>query len=62
MAIDVVERRQFQPRVTRRVSSAYLQQPPAFVQYIHPLGKIDWVVYAKPPFGGPAQALDYLGR
>jgi hypothetical protein len=23
---------------------------------------IDWVVYAKKPFGGPAQALAYLGR
>jgi hypothetical protein len=22
----------------------------------------DWVVYAKPPFGGPQQALEYLGR
>jgi Putative transposase/Transposase zinc-binding domain len=24
--------------------------------------KSDWVVYAKRPFGGPAQVLDYLGR
>jgi Putative transposase/Transposase zinc-binding domain len=24
--------------------------------------RIDWVVYAKKPFGGPAQALAYLGR
>ena len=24
--------------------------------------RIDWVVYAKPPFGGPRQALAYLGR
>jgi len=22
----------------------------------------DWVVYAKPPFGGPAQVLEYLAR
>jgi len=22
----------------------------------------DWVVYARPPFGGPKQVLDYLGR
>ena len=26
------------------------------------LRRIDWVVYAKPPFGGPRQALAYLGR
>jgi hypothetical protein len=24
--------------------------------------KAEWVVYAKPPFGGPQKALDYLGR
>jgi len=26
------------------------------------LGQIEWVVYAKPPFGGPHQVLEYLGR
>ena len=25
-------------------------------------GAVDWVVYAKPPFGGPEQVLAYLGR
>jgi hypothetical protein len=24
--------------------------------------RLDWVVYAKPPFGGPKQVLAYLGR
>ena len=24
--------------------------------------RVDWVVYAKPPFGGPEQVLAYLGR
>jgi hypothetical protein len=24
--------------------------------------RLDWVVYAKPPFGGPEQVLSYLGR
>src|SRR5437667_4243643 len=24
--------------------------------------KTEWVVYSKPPFGGPAQVLEYLGR
>jgi hypothetical protein len=24
--------------------------------------KAEWVVYAKPPFGGPQQVLEYLGR
>ena len=26
------------------------------------MAAIDWVVYAKPPFGGPAQVVEYLGR
>jgi hypothetical protein len=39
-----------------------LKEPAAFRDYLVPLKQIDWVVYAKPPFGGPAQALNYLGR
>ena len=27
-----------------------------------PLEHKEWVVYAKPPFGGPAHVLEYLGR
>ncbi len=34
----------------------------AFRQFLHRNRKHEWVVYAKPPFGGPAQVLDYLGR
>jgi Putative transposase/Transposase zinc-binding domain len=26
------------------------------------LARTEWVVYAKPPFGGPAQVIEYLGR
>ena len=26
------------------------------------LRRIDWVVYSKPPFGGPRQVIEYLGR
>ena len=39
-----------------------LQEPAAFLQYLAPLREMEWVVYAKPPFGGPQQALAYLGR
>jgi len=39
-----------------------LQETDAFARYLQPLRATDWVVYAKPPFGGPAQALEYLGR
>jgi hypothetical protein len=34
----------------------------AFRRYLAPLRKADWVVYAKPPFAGPEQVLDYVGR
>jgi Putative transposase/Transposase zinc-binding domain len=34
----------------------------AFTRYLIPLRQTEWVVYAKPPFGGPQQVLDYLGR
>jgi hypothetical protein len=34
----------------------------AFRAYLAPLEKAEWVVYAKPPFGGPQQVLEYLGR
>jgi hypothetical protein len=33
-----------------------------FHQLLDQLAQIEWVVYAKPPFGGPAQVLEYLGR
>jgi hypothetical protein len=39
-----------------------LRDPAVFHAYLAPLRKADWVVYAKPPFGGPQQALAYLGR
>jgi hypothetical protein len=39
-----------------------LQDPQAFAQYLAPLRKSEWVVYAKRPFGGPEQVLAYLGR
>jgi len=39
-----------------------LRDPKAFAQYLAPLRDTEWVVYAKPPFGGPEQVLNYLGR
>ncbi len=41
---------------------AALQDSTAFAKYLAPLAKAEWVVYAKPPFGGPQQVLEYLGR
>jgi len=39
-----------------------LRDPQAFAAYLAPLRTAEWVVYAKPPFGGPRQVLEYLGR
>jgi hypothetical protein len=41
---------------------APLTQPKIFAAWLRPLFRKDWVVYAKPPFGGPAYVLQYLGR
>ena len=38
-----------------------LAEEPAFLKLLDSLQKIDWVVYAKPPFGGPQQVIEYLG-
>src|SRR5271165_7017590 len=39
-----------------------LQETAAFHACLAPLRDAEWVVYAKPPFGGPQQAIEYLGR
>ncbi len=39
-----------------------LADPDAFASHLAPLRKTDWVVYAKPPFGGPKAVLAYLDR
>jgi hypothetical protein len=41
---------------------ASLVEPAAFAAYLVAMRRISWVVYAKRPFGGPAQVLAYLGR
>jgi hypothetical protein len=38
------------------------RDPSAFARFLAPLERKEWVVYAKPPFGGPAHVLEYLGR
>jgi hypothetical protein len=41
---------------------AGLVEPAAFARRLRELRRVEWVVYAKPPFGGPGQVLAYLGR
>jgi len=41
---------------------AGLAEPDAFTAKLRAVRQIEWVVYSKPPFGGPAQVLAYLSR
>ena len=41
---------------------ADLARSAAFSDRLRALRRVEWVVYAKRPFGGPAQVLAYLGR
>ena len=40
----------------------YLEEPARFRQLVAALREKEWVVYAKPPFGGPEVVLKYLAR
>jgi hypothetical protein len=43
-------------------NQAGLSDRRAFLHHLRPLRKKPWVVYAKPPFSGPAAVLAYLSR
>jgi len=43
-------------------SIAALEEPKRFASFLRTVFRQDWVVYAKPAFGGPTQVLRYLGR
>src|SRR4029077_8322097 len=41
---------------------APLAHPKFYAAWLRPLFRRDWIVYSKPPFGGPEYVLQYLGR
>jgi Putative transposase/Transposase zinc-binding domain len=43
-------------------SLQHLSERAAFLRHLAPARAADWVVYSKPPFAGPQQVLDYVGR
>src|ERR1700681_1117362 len=49
-------------RLSFRGNLAALAQRKTFAAWLRSLFRKDWVVYAKPPFGGPEYVLHYLGR
>ena len=49
-------------RLTFFSSLNHLHERTALLRYLAPLRAAEWIVYAKPPFAGPQQVLDYVGR
>jgi hypothetical protein len=43
-------------------SLQHLNERAAFLRHLAPVRLAEWVVYCKPPFAGPQQVLDYIGR
>ena len=43
-------------------SLQHLNERSAFLRHLAPVRTAKWVVYSKPPFAGPQQVLDYVGR
>jgi Putative transposase/Transposase zinc-binding domain len=39
-----------------------LRDPEVFLRHLDPVRDVKWVVYAKAPFAGPQQVVDYVGR
>jgi Putative transposase len=40
----------------------HLTKKSAWIDLVRSLSRMEWVVYSKPPFGGPKQVLKYLAR
>ena len=57
-----LKRRFQQHQLTFAGSLKPLENEKAFRSFLRPLFRKNWVVYAKPPFGGPHHVLGYLAR
>jgi hypothetical protein len=51
-----------QDKIQFHGSQQYLATPGCFSSFLQQLFRQDWVVYAKPPFGGAEHVLNYLAR
>ena len=60
--VDGLKRRFQQHQLTFAGSLQPLANKKAFNSFLRPLFRQNWVVYAKPPFGGPQHVLGYLAR
>ena len=60
--VDGLKRMHRENRLTLAGSLERMAEPKCFAAFLRTLFRQDWVVYAKPAFGGPEQVLCYLGR
>lgn len=60
--LEALEDAFYQKRLQFPGAVAALRDAGLFHNYLYAMEKLAWVVYAKPPFGGPQQVLRYLGR
>jgi hypothetical protein len=51
-----------QDKIRFYADHAYLNDPKRFRSFLRPLFRKHWIVYCKPPFGGPQYVLQYLAR
>ncbi|NIO20134.1 MAG: IS91 family transposase, partial [Candidatus Aenigmarchaeota archaeon] len=67
--------KQFKKRYLQKLQTAYqneelifpgntadFESKQGFLKLVKSLSKVKWIAYAKRPFAGPKQVLDYLGR
>jgi hypothetical protein len=60
--VDGLKRAYRNKKIQFSRADAALEQPKQFLSFLRMLFRQDWVVYAKPAFGGAHQVLKYLGR
>ena len=74
-SVSILWQREFRNRYLRAIRTAYLKEKlifpgntaefgekQTFEQLIESLSEVKWIAYAKSPFAGPEQVLEYLGR
>lgn len=60
--LEALQEPAFHPSLYFNEQTAHLSTKTGFSQLIDQLYGENWIVYAKPPFGGPEQVIDYIGR
>jgi hypothetical protein len=60
--VDGLRRAYRKKQLIHAGSIQHLEKPQCFSAFLRTLFRQNWVVYAKPAFGGPEQVIRYLGR